>query len=318
MYSNIPRDCQMWLSQAFPEAETRLKDYFVTDLNRYMQDFKAPSYLTLSLLLNILLVLVVLWFFSHWGAIQASTLRQMAAPRTHFLSEDVLKPSSPPWYQVDPSDLMSYLVGRHQETLSNLEDAIRKNETESLLQELWKPLVKRQPVFLCIAISTAPENFQRRIALRSTWLRWLNPSRHAYRFFTDDLLSIINENYTLYRMITAEQAEFRDMIFLPSTGLGRRSFGQRGMSALSYIPKRFQADYVLRVDDDGFLCLPQLLAELESGQRPKERFVWGKYWRRRGSVLHPWKSKQRMDDNMMVMSGDVVEWIVAGFGQCHN
>lgn len=64
-------------------------------------------------------------------------------------------------------------------------------------------------------------------------------------------------------------------------------------------------DHVLRVDDDGFVNLGPLLAEL--AVRPRERLVWG--------YFHAPPKRVRADENFLILSHDVAHRVADGWAQ---
>ncbi|GAB0495714.1 hypothetical protein MMPV_007019 [Pyropia vietnamensis] len=102
--------------------------------------------------------------------------------------------------------------------------------------------------------------------------------------------------------LDAEAAAHRDVVRMPlAVGYGSReenAFGSRGLWqmrwALAAVPP---FDYYLRVDDDSFLCLHKLRAELAG--YPPVQFVAGRYWCKPGRF--------RMDENYLLFSRDLIE-----------
>lgn len=115
---------------------------------------------------------------------------------------------------------------------------------------------------LVIAIGVAPMYFNRRAALRSTWLSWCIEAPDCTHIFFTEHPSNTSRGYTsdASAKLNAEAAEHGDMIFQEgASGYGKEN-GRRELFhiqwALANIPG---FKYYLRVDDDGFLCLRQLL-----------------------------------------------------------
>ena len=74
-----------------------------------------------------------------------------------------------------------------------------------------------------------------------------------------------------------EQLEHRDILFLNVTQNGQaRGFGQKFLLMANWAVINFQFQYLLRVDDDNFLCLNHILHDLETLGRPSS-LIWG-WW----------------------------------------
>lgn len=157
---------------------------------------------------------------------------------------------------------------------------------------------------LFIGIGSAFNYFERRQEIRSTWLQWANEFTR-YKFYTD-LPADCSQEYL--DLIRNEIKTFKDLIVMP-TKSGRSGFGYRGVYMLKHASQKFEFNYLMRIDDDGFACLPAVEHELFQ-YAPRERYLWGKYWQRKGSVQHSWIGRNRMDESFMVMSADVVKFIV--------
>ena len=100
----------------------------------------------------------------------------------------------------------------------------------------------------------------------------------------------------------AEEVEsFGDIQFLPIPS-GRAYFGGRGIFQFQWALKHYDFTWYMRLDDDSFPCFPQILYELQF--RPCEKFLWVKYWHQ--------PRRTRIDENFMVLSRDLVEYVTIG------
>eukprot|EP00041_Stephanoeca_diplocostata_P022266 m.529358 g.529358 ORF g.529358 m.529358 type:complete len:483 (+) comp22017_c1_seq2:275-1723(+) len=178
-------------------------------------------------------------------------------------------------------------------------------------------------LFLFIAIGVAPKNFERRQALRDTWLQWAGAedTTIAHRFFTEKPTKG-SRGYTegIIEQLEAEAERFGDMVFQPgASGYGNEN-GRRALFTIEWALQHYNYAYFLRVDDDGFLCLRQLLVELRmhsKGVGAKKQhtlagtaitfspLLHGKY--------HCHAAKPRMDENYLLMSHDLTSVIHRGF-----
>ena len=168
---------------------------------------------------------------------------------------------------------------------------------------------EKKNVFIFIAIGSSPHYVHRRHEQRRTWLQWSEPDVHQHRFFTE----LPQDNEHLMRNLMQEQQEFGDLVFLNTSSMGRRGYGRRGVETLQWSHANFNFSYLIKTDDDSFACLPSITNELLY-HRPRDRFVWGKYWYRRGNTQRPGQGRTRMDENLMIFSMDIVKFIAENHG----
>ena len=96
-----------------------------------------------------------------------------------------------------------------------------------------------------------------------------------------------------------EIKKYKDIELQPLKG--GREFGYRFLNHIKWAMAKFNFQYLLRIDDDYFLCLKRLLSELPN--RPRERLVWGSYHCEVGIT---W-----MDEAFMIFSKDVIRNFLA-------
>lgn len=146
-------------------------------------------------------------------------------------------------------------------------------------------------VKVVIAIGSAPKYQSRRDLIRQSWMQWNVPGITEIRFFTEETpdtqLEANNNN--------------NDTVLAPSKG-GYRGSTLRFFDQAEWFQERYDFDYFLRVDDDGFLCLPSLLQDLEQGNAPTANFFWGKYFCGTSVVA---------DENFMLFSADLIQFFLA-------
>jgi hypothetical protein len=111
------------------------------------------------------------------------------------------------------------------------------------------------------------------------------------------LPDLYNLNYTL----KAEKEIFGDIETMPIP-TGRILFGGRGIYQFQWALRNYDFQYYMRVDDDSFPCIPKILYEMQF--RPADKFLWVKYWHQ--------PRRTRIDENFMVLSRDLVEYIAIG------
>ena len=77
---------------------------------------------------------------------------------------------------------------------------------------------------------------------------------------------------------------------------GGREFGLRFLNQIKWTQAKFDFQYLLRIDDDYFLCLKRLVSELPT--RPKENLVWGHF--------HCQANITWIDEAFMIFSPDII------------
>ena len=96
--------------------------------------------------------------------------------------------------------------------------------------------------------------------------------------------------------ITQERNKYKDVELQPL--LGGREFGLRFLNQIKWAMAKFYFRYLLRIDDDYFLCLKRLLSELPT--RPKRNLVWGHFHCTRHSRI-TW-----VDEAFMIFTRDMI------------
>lgn len=110
---------------------------------------------------------------------------------------------------------------------------------------------------LVVAILSAPKRMDRRAAIRLTWMNDCSRKDVLCRFFTDQLASMEPDVKTA---IVQESLKHGDIEFMPIAG--GMNFGLRMLWLLEWAARNYEFDFFLRIDDDYFLCLRKLLAEI--------------------------------------------------------
>ena len=105
---------------------------------------------------------------------------------------------------------------------------------------------------------------------------------------------------TRRNFISNEKDKYKDIKLQPLEG-GRGQFGFRFLNQIKWAAAKFNFQYLLRIDDDYFLCLKRLLSELPL--RPKQNLVWGFFHCEAGIT---W-----MDEAFMIFSEDIIQTFLA-------
>jgi Galactosyltransferase len=149
-------------------------------------------------------------------------------------------------------------------------------------------------LFVIIGSGSRAKNAKLRQAMRITFLKDLVENqryRVKYRFFVD-----VNASTA----IEVDSGGSNDVVEM-DVPTGYAHFAERAFWQLGYAHKNYDFQYLLRIDDDGYLCTYQLLYELQNNA-PKEKFFWGKYFCQ--------QQRQLADENFMLFSSDVTALFV--------
>ncbi|CAC5404001.1 unnamed protein product [Mytilus coruscus] len=166
-----------------------------------------------------------------------------------------------------------------------------------------------QPLFV-IGILTSDYTADRRAAQRKTWISTMVqyadklPFRIAYKFVFDRPSNAsIHENYI-----------YDDIVYLNVTHHGWAvKFGEKLFEWLKYVHTNYpDALIAAKMDDDVFLCIPQLTARLYELLSPKLYYGW-----RRTTSNSP-----EIDEMFVVLGMDLIKRIVerkyCGESECNN
>jgi len=154
----------------------------------------------------------------------------------------------------------------------------------------------RPVVDLFVAIRSGPDeqNAALRVEARETFLKDLinHETFHVtYRFFVDANASTAQEGHGLRE----------DIVQMDIAG-GYAHFVDCTFWQMKYAVSHYDFQYLLRIDDDGYLCTQKLIHDLIH-QAPKAGFFWGKYWCLDGF--------QQPDENFMLISRDLINTFLA-------
>ncbi|CAM9578052.1 unnamed protein product, partial [Laminaria digitata] len=119
--------------------------------------------------------------------------------------------------------------------------------------------VDKPSVLLVIAVVTIRPD--RRAAVRNSWLAW-GDDRVVLRFYTEAPDESEPEGRAEARALQIETATYGDLVVLDiERGM---NFAVKLLAAMKHATSHYKFDFFLRLDDDYFLCLDRLLAELEA------------------------------------------------------
>lgn len=146
--------------------------------------------------------------------------------------------------------------------------------------------LKSQSAFLVIVIVTGPKNYERRKVIRDTWLnipKILRPEVRHFFVIGDSGLSDSER-----AAILDESATHKDILRIPV----EESFNlltNKVLATYVRLNENFKFDYLMKVDDDSFVRVPDLLDELKNSNYKKSLY-WG-FFDGRAPVLKSEKNK---------------------------
>ena len=132
----------------------------------------------------------------------------------------------------------------------------------------------RHSLLLFVGIYSAPRHLERRNAVRETWLSICkNTSYVLCRFVTDGQDVKGNALQGPVREKLERESRMHGDILLAQSP-GGVNFARRYLWLAQWVSERYDFQYLLRVDDDYFICFEKLLIEL-TFHRPLRNLVWG-------------------------------------------
>lgn len=143
----------------------------------------------------------------------------------------------------------------------------------------------RTAVLLFVGIYSAPIHADRRNAVRETWMTQCKRSKKAACWFITDGKDTKGRplQVSVKMRLENESRLQGDLLFAQSPG--GVNFARRYLWMAQWASERYNFQYLLRVDDDYFICFERLLLELEF-HRPKRAFRWGWLHCRRGKSFN--------------------------------
>ena len=139
---------------------------------------------------------------------------------------------------------------------------------------------------LLVGVLSAPGDFAERAACRATWLRLLPP---------DDVLTLfvvgVSGDDALDAQVRAEAERHGDVLLLRALREDYRRLVFKSAALFDFAARRRDAtfDYLLKTDDDSFVRIDRLVAQLRAVRQP--RVYWGSHnahVRRAASPTHKW------------------------------
>lgn len=170
----------------------------------------------------------------------------------------------------------------------------------ALVQESAKPISdieRRTALTLFIGIFSSPPYLDRRNAVRQTWGSQCKITKDVVCWFVTDGQDV--EGRPLEGKVKSslhnESRSFNDMLFAQSPG--GMNFARRYLWLIQWASERYKFKYLLRVDDDYFICFKKLMLELR--RRPKRKLSWG--WLRCSPGL------VTIDEGFIIVTSDIIQ-----------
>ena len=154
-------------------------------------------------------------------------------------------------------------------------------------------------VKLFISIMSGINNFERREAVRQTWLSNV-PSDVRYRFLSD------NESPKELDLLSVDVSGPGVNIWnhgQTKAGISNYSFSEVNQLAMRWALENAPFEYYLRIDDDSYLCLGTLMHQLRTGKLPSSLLYAG-LWHTTGECDEP-----HPDESFVLFTRDVVEFL---------
>ena len=161
-----------------------------------------------------------------------------------------------------------FVVFRHQ--YSETTTITTANNNFRLEQK--NPSDQRKSILMFIAILSAPNRIYRRNALRRSWLRQCKHLNTSCYIFTDSLDTYGKRLHDeILVALKHEQFLNKDLILTESPG--GVNFATRYLWVIKWANRNYKFDFLLRVDDDYFICMDRLFLEL-----PHRKVIRKLYW----------------------------------------
>ena len=129
-------------------------------------------------------------------------------------------------------------------------------------------------LLLFVGIYSAPQHLDRRNAVRETWLTICKNTPYVLcRFVTDGQDVKGNALQGEVKEKLENESRIHDDMLLAQSP-GGVNFARRYLWLAEWASERYNFQYLLRVDDDYFICFERLLMELRY-HRPRQKLAWG-------------------------------------------
>jgi hypothetical protein len=118
----------------------------------------------------------------------------------------------------------------------------------------------KHQTFLFIGILSSPTNYERRQAVRSTWVNFIGDQQVVWKFFIGANLDKKN----VEDKIVKEENQFNDIIRVPYTVEVYEKLIEKTLNVMKWVNENYEVSYFMKTDDDSFirpdLIVPELIA----------------------------------------------------------
>ena len=121
---------------------------------------------------------------------------------------------------------------------------------------------------LVVVVMSTPKHSRTRKVIRDTWA--LDKPSNTNVYFA---VGIEQLTETEIGVIKTENDNYGDMILLENFQESYRNLTQKLVETIKWLDKSVQTDFVMKVDEDSFVRLGEVVQALES--KPKEKLYWG-------------------------------------------
>ena len=138
-----------------------------------------------------------------------------------------------------------------------------------------------------VLILTTPESYEMRDAIRKTWLRL--PFPKEFSFVHKFAIGVSDLNGETRGALITEYEEHNDLLFLTDLKESYHNLTLKVLKSFAWIAQNIDSKFVLKVDDDSFVRLGDLVLDLMKKEK-YGRIYWG-FFRGDANVKTngPWK-----------------------------
>ncbi len=123
--------------------------------------------------------------------------------------------------------------------------------------------------FLAVVVTSAGQNFEKRDAIRKSWLKLSTPNtKHVFVVGKKDARYSEND-------LLLEIEKYHDVLLLPDTSDQYGSLTVKVLRTFLHLNTFWKFRFVLKCDDDSFVRLPDIVSELESRFSKVKNLYWG-------------------------------------------
>lgn len=127
---------------------------------------------------------------------------------------------------------------------------------------------KRQSLTLAVFVMSAPNHLENRNVIRQTWAASVPANTKV--FF---VLGTGNFRVEDKESIAGEEDKYKDLVILDNFEESYSTLTQKLVRTFKWADDKLQTDYLMKVDEDTFVRVDQVLIELKS--KPKQKMHWG-------------------------------------------